>query len=199
MNKNVTPILFADNTSLILKGCNHAELNEIMMTTYNNVKTWFMINSLSIDIEKTHYILFKAKNKPTFDVNIVSDNKLITPVSDTKLLDIYLQDSLNWNNHIQHIIPKLSSACYIMRRLKPIMPINTITIAYYSYFNAVMTYGLSFWGNSPHSIKIFTLQKKAVRIIMGNNSRASCRNLFKRLCILPLPSQYILSIVLFVV
>ena len=80
VNKNVTPILFADNTSLILKGCNHAELNEIMMTTYNNVKTWFMINSLSIDIEKTHYILFKAKNKPTFDVNIVSDNKLITPV-----------------------------------------------------------------------------------------------------------------------
>ncbi len=114
------------------------------------------------------------------------------------MLDIYLQDSLNWNNHIQHTIPTLSSACYIMR-LKPIMPINTITIAYYSYFNAVMTYGLSFWGNSPHSIKIFTLQKKAVRIIMGNNSRASCRNLFKRLCILPLPSQYILSIVLFMV
>ena len=115
-----------------------------MVTTYNNVKTCFMINSLSINIQKTQYILFKAKNKPTFDVNTVSDNKLITPVSDTKLLDIYLQDSLNWNNHIQHIIPKLSSACYIMRRLKPIMPINTITIAYYSYFNAVMTYGLLF-------------------------------------------------------
>ena len=61
VNKNVTPILLADNTSLILKGCNHAELNEIMMTTYINVKTWFMINSLSIDIQKTHYILFKAK------------------------------------------------------------------------------------------------------------------------------------------
>ena len=121
------------------------------------------------------------------------------PVSDTKFLGIYLQDSINWNNHIQCIIPKLSSACYIMRRLKPIMPTNTIKIACYSYFNAVMTYGLSFWGNSPHSIKIFKLQKKAVRIITGNNSRASCRNLFKRLCILPLPSQYILSIVLFMV
>ena len=69
------------------------------MTTYINVKTWFMINSLSINIEKTHYILFKAKNKPIFDINIVGDNNLITPVSDTKLLDIYLQDLLNCHNH----------------------------------------------------------------------------------------------------
>ena len=78
-----------------------------------------MTNSLSINIEKTHYIPFKAKNKPTFDINIVSDNTLTTPVSGTKFLGIYSQDSLNWNNHIQHIIPKLSSACYIMRRLSP--------------------------------------------------------------------------------
>ena len=36
---------------------------------------------------------------PTFDINIVGDNNLITPVSDTKLLDIYLQDLLNCHNH----------------------------------------------------------------------------------------------------
>jgi IS1 family transposase len=38
---------------------------------------------------------------------------------------------------------------------------------------------------------IFTLQKRTVRIIAGVKSRNSCRNLFMRLEILPLPCEYI--------
>ena len=70
---------------------------------------------------------------------------------------------------------------------------------YYSCFHSVMAYGLLFWGNSPDSIKIFRLQKKIIRIITGCRSRDSCRKLFSNLEILPLPSQYILSLLLFTV
>jgi len=42
------------------------------------------------------------------------------------------------------------------------------------------------------------MQKKASRIIMGHGNRESCRNLFKDLNILPLMSQYILSLPTFV-
>jgi len=48
----------------------------------------------------------------------------------------------------------------------------------------------------PH---IYQLQKKAVRNIAGSRARDSCRELFKCLRILPLQSQYILSILIFVV
>ena len=68
---------------------------------------------------------------------------------------------------------------------------------YYSYFHSVMTCGLLFWGNSPDSIKIFRLQKKITRIMTGCRSTDSCRKLFINLETLPLPSQYILSLVLF--
>ena len=61
-----------------------------------------------------------------------------------------------------------------------------------------MTYGLLFWGKSPESIKIFRLQKKIIRITMGCRSRDSRRKLFSNLKILPLPSQYILSLLVFV-
>ena len=70
---------------------------------------------------------------------------------------------------------------------------------YYSYSHSVMTYGLLFWGNSPDSIKIFRLQKKIVRIMAGCRFRDSCRKLFINLEILPLPSQYILSLLIFMV
>jgi len=80
------------------------------------------------------------------------------------------------------------------RLVKPFVTINTLRMIYYYYFHSVMTYGLLFWGNSPDSIKIFRLQKKIVRIMTGCRSTDSCRKLFINLEILPLPSQYILSL-----
>jgi hypothetical protein len=148
-------------------------------------------------VNKTHCIQFKTKNKSTTDVNIVCINCSITTVSNIKFLGININDSFNWSSHVECIIPKLSSACYIMS-IKPYMHLKTLKTIYCSYFNTVMSYGLYFWGNSPHSIKIFRLQKKIIRIITGCNSRASCMNLFRKLGVLPLASQYILSLMLFV-
>ena len=43
------------------------------------------------------------------------------------------------------------------------------------------------------------MQKKAIRIKEGCRNRVSCRNLFKKLQILPLTSQYNLSLLMFAV
>jgi len=69
---------------------------------------------------------------------------------------------------------------------------------YHSLFHAVMTFGIIFLGNSSHSIQVFRKQKKAIRIIKGCGNRESCRNLFKKLNILSLMSQYIFSLLTFV-
>ena len=61
-----------------------------------------------------------------------------------------------------------------------------------------MNYHLIFWGNSC-SCRIFWIQKRVIRIIMGCGSRDSCRNLFKKLNILLCKSQYIFSLLLFLV
>jgi len=51
------------------------------------------------------------------------------------------------------------------------------TSIYHSLFHTVMTHGIIFRGNSSHSIQVFRMQKKAIRIIMGRGNRESCRNL----------------------
>jgi hypothetical protein len=56
-----------------------------------------------------------------------------------------------------------------------------------------------FWGNSPHSIKMFKMQKRITGIMIDFISMVSCRNLFRSLEILPFVSQYILSLMLSVV
>jgi hypothetical protein len=62
-----------------------------------------------------------------------------------------------------------------------------------------MNYGLIFRGNASHSNSIFKLQKRVIRIVMGMRNRGFVREVFKVLNNLPLQSQYILSLVLFVV
>jgi len=46
---------------------------------------------------------------------------------------------------------------------------------------------------------VFKIQKRMVRIMMGYRNRVSCRSLSKKLEILPLTSQYILLLMLFVI
>jgi hypothetical protein len=47
-------------------------------------------------------------------------------------------------------------------------------------------------------MKYLNYKKRAIRIIKNSNSRTSCRDLFKELNILPLQSQYILSLAVYV-
>jgi hypothetical protein len=56
-----------------------------------------------------------------------------------------------------------------------------------------------FKGNSYNSIKVFRMQKRVIRIIVGCGNRDFYRNLFKNLNILPSFSQCILSLLIFVV
>jgi hypothetical protein len=60
-------------------------------------------------------------------------------------------------------------------------------------------YGLIFWANASLSVNIFKIKKRNIRIMSGVGKFNSCRDLFKKLQILPLRSQYIFSLLLFTI
>jgi hypothetical protein len=85
-----------------------------------------------VNLNKTHCVQFETKNKSITDLNIVCNNHPITTLSNIKFVGININDSMNWSGHVEYIIPKLSSACYIMRNVKPYKPLNTLKTIYYS-------------------------------------------------------------------
>jgi hypothetical protein len=106
---------------------------------------------------------------------------------------------LHWKSHVDQLISKLSTDCYAIRTIKPIMSQDTLVMVYCAYFHSIMSYGIIFGGNSSCNINVFRLQK-VIRVITGISSRYSCRDHFKRLKILPLQSQYVFStLIMFVV
>jgi hypothetical protein len=159
INKNATPVLFADDTSTLIT---HSTLmgftqniNMVLQTLHN----WFNKNFLSLNFEKTQFAHFTTNNNIHINFHIGVDNKTLPIVPHTKFLGLIIDSSLNWKKHIAHLTTKLGKACYALQSLKPYLSTQTLVTVYYSLFHSVMVYGLLFWDNSTHSIQIFKLQK----------------------------------------
>jgi hypothetical protein len=83
------PILFANDTTIIVRSPNSKDFQTNMVTAFNGVNKWFKVNLLSIN-DKTHYIQFKTKNKPALHISIVCNDNLITSLSNDNFLGIYI-------------------------------------------------------------------------------------------------------------
>jgi len=69
-------------------------------------------------------------------------------MNDLKFLGINISYTLTWKSHIEKILPKLSSACFALRSVKPLVSPQMLKATYYSQFHSIILYGLMFWGNS---------------------------------------------------
>jgi hypothetical protein len=199
LNDTSAPILFADDTSILILHQNslifYKTINDVLQT----LNAWFKQNLLSLNLAKTHFIKFVSKNNKFSELNINFGNKSISVTDCTRFLGLTINCTLTWTNHIDLLTNKLSSTCFLIRNIKPYIPFSALKMIYHSFFHSVMSYGIIFWGNSKHSQIIFKMQKRVVRTLMGCGYRDSCRGLFRELKILTLTSQYILSVLLFVV
>jgi hypothetical protein len=129
------------------------------------------------------------------NLKIGLNTNFTTNISHTKFLGVTMNNNFSWNNHIDLLMKKLSQAYYTIRNAKTYMSASSLKVIYYAFFSL----GYELWncilgGNSSHISIIFKIQEKAIRIMEGCGNRDSCRNLFKKLQILPLTSQYMLSL-----
>jgi hypothetical protein len=68
VNENTISVLFADNTSILVKGSNLKHFHKNMIDAFNCVHKWFRTNLLNINLNKTHCVQFKTKNKSTTEL-----------------------------------------------------------------------------------------------------------------------------------
>jgi hypothetical protein len=148
-------------------------------------------------MEKTNIMKFTSSYHHNEAFQIIYQNKTITGTNNTKCLGLELDKNISWKNHVQKIIPKLSSAHYLVRRMYPCCNSNTLKMVYFAYFHTVMEYGIIFWGVSAESKRISQQQKRIIRIKTGSTLRISCRMLSQKLELLTLTSQYTLSLMRF--
>jgi hypothetical protein len=127
------------------------------------------------------------------------DQKIISNMVETKFLGLIIDNTLTWKQHIDMVINRLSYTCYALRNTKYMVSLGTLKLIYSAHVQSIMSYGIIFWAGSSYANKVFILQKKIIRITTNAKIRESCRVIFKKLEILPFYSQYIYSLLLFVI
>ena len=74
----------------------------------------------------------------------------------------------------------------IMYKLKNVLPIHILKILYYRMILPYLSYGILAWGASSARLRLFSLQKKAIRLITNSRLNAHTEPLFKALNLLKL-------------
>jgi hypothetical protein len=102
------PVLFADDTSLIVSHFNHTDFSNDVISAFNQLNKWFAANLLSLKLEKSQYIQFITKKNRINEISISYNNTFILNSSNTKFLGLVIDESLSWKDHITQLIPKLT-------------------------------------------------------------------------------------------
>jgi hypothetical protein len=172
---------------MIVTGFNLVQFSTEISTTFNDVIEGFRHNLMYVNYEKPHYLQFQTKNSKKL-LNIILADKHI------KFLELTINnDKLSWKGHIGNVLKRLSSACYAIRSETPIMAEETLRTVYFAYAHICICIC-----NSPHSLSVFKMQKRIV-CIMNKVRHGFLQTTFKKLGILPFYSQYIFSLMTFVV
>ena len=152
-----------------------------------------------LNITETNAIKFIPKTTEHVAFDIYYMDNAIHEVKNIKFLGMHVDNHMNWKNHVEQILPKLSAAGFSIRNLIHTLNPDILRMVYVAYSHSVLQYGIIFQGNSTHAYQVFKLQKRVVRVMSGVGPRSSCRNLFRKFNILPVACQYILPLMLFLV
>jgi hypothetical protein len=189
-------MLFADDTNILVSEENINKLQCKINKVMNELQTWFKLNNLVVNVEKTLAVSFHTvKNKKPMLPHIFLEGRDVPYNTETKFLGIYINENMKWNSHIKYLSSKLSTSYYMINSLKNVTSPYILRTMYFACFHVHLRYGLTLWGGDPKSIRIFRLQKKVIRLIGKAGQYTSCRKLFKELNILPLPCLYISEVV----
>ena len=135
------------------------------------LSSWLNANRLALNISKTNFVIFAAKNKPQKNVTLLINKKAIQQTDHVKYLGVIIDSQLTFTQHIATIVKKVSRVTGLMYRIRGYVDNNTLRMIYYGLIYPHLLYGIPIWGNADdiHINPLFLLQKKAVRLIMNKH------------------------------
>ena len=199
LSSDLLPIIYADDTNLFHSGKSIFDCIRDINIEMVKISDWITSNRLSLNIDKTNFIVFnKSKITDTLPPVCINNNH-IKRVNTIKFLGVFIDDKLSWSQHIGHIRNKISKSIGMLSCARRNLNRDTLKKLYFAFIHPYLNYCLDVWGQCSryHFQSLFKLQKRAMRVITFSNKIAHSAPLFESLEVLPLQSMYIMSVTLF--
>jgi len=140
-------------------------------------------------------MLFKKSflTKHMWQIQLDDKHNNIKQVQSQNFLGIIIDEHLNWNKQTGKICSELKSFKYSFKQLVKYCDTETLKTVYYSYVVSKIRYGILSWGVTikQNIESILKCQKALLRIIDKAQFLDSCKEIFKKLKILTVPSLII--------
>ena len=104
--------MYADDTNLSasLQSIKSSNPNETVDTLINKelskISEWLSLNKLSLNVNKSKYIVHKMTNKKVYNLQLNINGIAIEKVYDFNFLGLTLNENINWKNHIEKLPSK---------------------------------------------------------------------------------------------
>ena len=119
-------ILFADDTTIFIKGKDINELKIILNRELGLVADWIKSNKLTLNIKKTNYMISYPLMTHTPDIMIKIDDLILKQVNEIKFLGITLDNLLKWKPHIDDLKSKLCKLMGEIYRIRNHLNTNSL-------------------------------------------------------------------------
>ena len=200
-SKKLTFYLFADDTNIYYESKDLSNLTKVVNKELRLVKKWLDANKLSLNIDKTNYIIFHSSSvKFPSGSDIKIGKKHVKRVKFVKFLGLLLDEHLCWKYHLSELSKKLARTCGMFFKIRNLLPLDVLICLYNALFLSFLQYGLIVWGQTYASYidPIFKLQKKAVRAISFQPRMSPSLPIFNDLKLLKLSEIFELRLLTFV-
>ena len=145
-------VLFADDTNVFISG-NKRKLINTLHIELDKLYAWLQSNKLTLNLLKTHYMVFPRAKHKNIDVKLCINKVPIQQVYNTKFSGEIIYDNLNWSNHISYINSKIAKGIGIICRARKFFSKSALINLYYAFIFPYLIYCVEVWGNalSTHS------------------------------------------------
>ena len=181
--------MFADDDTLLCSISNPDARNDALSLheesinlNLQKVHNWLKANHLSINVNKTKFIVFHTPGRIMPKLNLKIDENKIEQLYEVNTLGIIIDDTLCWKPHIQMIINKIRKTQVVLAKLKYFLPTETLLTIYYSLIMPHLLYGILLWGTQGRYIT--KMQKRTARTIAKTKYNSHTSPIFKTLNIL---------------
>ena len=161
-------VLYADDSCFYLNHTNISTAINIINNELETLGNWFSSNKLTLNYEKSHFVLFSRKKKIQNNLDPIKINNInITQVRSTIFLGVTLQHNLSWKTHIDLILNKLNKFKAILYLTRNSLNNHSLKLIYFSLVYPSLTYCSIIWGKAPKKYlnQLFVAQKKIIRTI----------------------------------
>ena len=166
--------LFADDTNIYCEAETPDKLELIINKELKKLRNWLIVNRLSLNVDKTNFVVFHPYNKPLKQkITLKIHKNAISEKDQVKYLGITIDSTLTWGKHIDNLTLKLSKNIGLLYKIRPFVNNKLMKTLYYGLVYPHLTYAIEVWGSADntHINKILILQKRFVRLITHSDKR----------------------------